>query len=305
MLLQLRSRVPNVAQRVGQRVTEAEVRVLLTGDCEVYKPNGEPLVILRRGAIPTSMSEHAIDALRELKKRGYGSDNRSKYAGLPRVTKVYADGTRSKQTRTRDEHGKIVVVASSVVGYFDRQGGRFPFCRETSFVGREPEKWSTIMPMVEHVAALMKTTCPERYAKQLAQAARTPRDYVIGGTPFTTLTVNNSVAGTIHTDKGDYKGGIGIISVVRRGGYAGGWLVFPEYGVAADLHDGDVIFFNSHDWHGVTEFRDTSPDFERISVVYYFREHMVDCLPPAQELARARERYGNLDALNPSDDPGG
>jgi hypothetical protein len=290
--VQLRSRVASVEKRAGKPVAEADVKLLLVGDCDVYKPDGQPLVMLRRGAISTVMCEGAHEALASLKR--YASDNRGAYAGAKRAISVFKDGSKATNSRTMTEDGKHLAVASAVVGYFDRVGGRFPFCRETAFVGKEPEKWKTIMPMVDRAAELFQKTLPHRYSKQLALADKTHPNFRIGRTPFTTLTVNNNVAGAIHRDKGDYKDGFGIISCVRRGTYQGGWLVFPEYEVGADLQDGDVIFFNSHDWHGVTAFRDTQPGYERISIVYYFRSRMVECGSPEAEMKRARERYGAL-----------
>jgi hypothetical protein len=281
-----------VSHRAGKPTTEADVALLLENDADVYKPDGTPLVSLRRNAIPTEMCEAAYPALHEM--RNYGSDNRGKYAGYERSQARFGDGVLSKQSRTRDANGKIMVVPSAIVGYFDRQGGRFPFCRQTAFVGKEPAKWKSVMPMVHHVAGEMQRAFPARYAKQQAEANRTHKAFVIGTTPFTTLTVNNNVVGTIHQDKGDFKDGIGCISVVRRGEYEGAWLTFPEFSCGVDLRDGDLLFFNSHDWHGVTAFKNAKEGFQRISVVYYFRARMTECGSPAEEMQRARSRYGSL-----------
>lgn len=286
--IQLRSRINNPAFLRGKMLQESDARILLHGDVDVYKPNGQPLLMLRRRAIPHSLTNNAYDALHFLRR--YKTDNRGMYAGAARQQTQFADGTLSKSSRTRQEDGKILHVASAVVGYFDRQGGWFPFCRETAFTASEVARWGTITPMVEHVADLFKQVAPKRYEAQQEACSRC-RDYVIGTTPFTTLTVNNNVApSATHTDKGDFKDGLGVISVVRRGYYEGAWLIFPEYAIGADLNDGDVLFFNSHDWHGVTPMFEQSAKAERISIVYYMRARMVECLPPEQELARAQAR---------------
>ena len=290
-ILQLRSRVSNPDVFRGKLVTEGDVAVKLEGDADVYKPDGQPLCMLRRGGIPAELCAQAYPALHEL--RNHKTNNRGAYAGATRTSPVFADGTKSKNSYTRTPDGKVYSVASAIIGYFDRQGGRFPFCRETAFTGKEPEQWKTVLPIIEHAALLFKQAAPKRYATQLAECKKCPPEYIIGETPFTTLTVNNNVApAAAHTDKGDFKDGLGLISVVRRGTYSGAWLVFPEYRVGADLRDGDAIFFNSHDWHGVTAMVSQSPDAERISVVYYFREKMVDCLPLKEELARAKSLGG-------------
>lgn len=287
-IIQLRSRIPSEHLR-GKLLTAADARVMLTGDVDVFKPDGTPLVLLRRGAIPVEQREHAYPALHELRKRT--TDNRGAYAGATRMAAAFDDGSKSKNTRTRDANGKRFVVASATIGYFDRQGGRFPFCRETAFTGQEPEQWATIVPMIETVANLFKAVAPARYQRQLDEVRKCPREFVIGQTPFTTLTVNNNVApSACHTDKGDFKSGLGAITCVRRGSYTGGLLIFPEYQVGADLGDGDTVFFNSHEWHGVTEMVKETEDAERITVVYYMREKMRDCLPPKEQLEALRAK---------------
>lgn len=286
--LQLRSRLANAEELLrGKMLTEDDVALLLRDDADVYKPDGEPLLMLRKGGIGKELGELAYPALHELRKQK--TSNRGNYSGARRVYGVNADGTRNDNSYTRDAEGKRFMVASAIVGYFDKQGGRFPFCRETAFTGKEPEAWATILPMIQAGARLFKDVAPTRYGKQMAACAKCPPEFVIGHTPFTTLTVNNNVApSATHKDAGDYKDGLGLISVVRRGDYSGAWLVFPEYRVAVDLADGDALFFNSHEWHGVTPMVKLSEDAERISIVYYMREKMRQCLPAAQQLEALR-----------------
>jgi hypothetical protein len=158
---------------------------------------------------------------------------------------------------------------------------------------------------------------PARYAAQLVEATRTEPDWVIPGTPFTTVTVNNTWPTGMHTDKGDLDAGFSTIAVLRRGGYTGGQLMFPEYRVAVDLADGDLILMDAHEWHANAEIRcwcfadeperkrlfgwcDTSKGgcgAERISVVSYFRTEMTKCGTAEDEMARAartRERRGEV-----------
>lgn len=292
MLVQLRTRAPDAKKLAGKVLGASTAKLLLTGDCDVYKPDGEPLVLLRRGALDPVMLDAAYPALHAL--RAYKTDNRGAYTGLVRVAKTrFLDGSKSKSTRTMDEDGKTVSVASAVVGYFDKQGGRFPFCRETAFTAKEVAKWRTLLPMARVVDGLFSKLLPVRHTKQLEACACAPSEFTIAGTAFTTLTVNNNVAPSgVHKDKGDFKHGFGIISVVRRGEYEGALLLFPEYYIGVDLQHGDVLFFNSHDWHGVTPMVKKSEDAERISVVYYMRAAMVECRPPGEQLEALRGQQG-------------
>lgn len=149
------------------------------------------------------------------------------------------------------------------------------------------------MPLAALVATVYEELSPERHWRQQAAAAECKPEWIIKGTPFSTLTVNCNVLGAVHRDAGDFKGGLGCITVHRRGTYQGAILGFPEYSVGVELNDGDLLLFNAHDWHGVTEFEgELSPDHERISVVYYLRERMKNCGTMAEELARAKARSG-------------
>ena len=130
-------------------------------------------------------------------------------------------------------------------------------------------------------------------AQESACKALNP-SWVIRETPFTTMTVNYNVCGAVHKDAGDFKDGMGIITCHRRGVYRGGVLGFPEYGLGVELFDRDLLFFNPHDWHGVTDFVDAQDGFERISVVYYMRADMAKCGSPEEELERVRLQKGAI-----------
>jgi len=288
-VVQLRGRVADalLAKRAGARALRSELALELTGDCDVYKPDGKLLCALRRAAIPAELCDRAYPTLQLARK--HDSDNRAAYAGLPQLQRVKVDGTLSRQRYTVGEDGRNIRLPTAVAGYFDRQGGRFRYCRTTAFTADNVAAWNDLLPMVRHVAGLMRRDMPAPAARQQAYVDGCSQDYVIQGTPFTTLTININVLGTIHKDAGDYRHGIGVISVVRRGTYQGGLLCFPGFKVGADLHNGDVIFFDPHEWHAVTAFEgESSPDAERISVVYYARERMHQCGSHEQELERAR-----------------
>lgn len=284
VFVQLRNRVTGVEKREGGQVVDDDVALLLNDDCDVYKPNGEPLLLLRRKVISPELAEVTRPILRNAALT-YASGNRGKYAGLSRRVRVGPTGIKSNSSDTP-------VVPSIIAGYFDRQGGRFPFCRATAFTAKEVDAWNEVVTLAQHIAEVYEATPPLRsnFQAQMEIVQRTPKDYIIPDTPFSTLTVNHNIAGRIHKDKGDYKKGFGCISVYRQGQYSGGVLVFPEYRVGVDMGDRDLIFFNPHEWHAVTDFTNTEEGWERISVVYYYRNKMVECLPAKEELKRAKAR---------------
>lgn len=287
-LLQLRSKVDekSVKALLGKKPERSDFALLLTENGTVYKPNGERLLTLIRGGLTEESAKGAYPFLHRL--RQYRTTNRGNYSGVPRSKKMKEDGTLSNTN-------VAAPVCSAIAGYFDRNP-RYPYCRETSFVSSDPDSWAECRPMIQEVARLFEQHAPDRYASQAAVAKKTHPAYLIPETPFTTLTINNCVAAAYHLDAGDYKPGFGCISVLRRGQYEGCLLGFPAYGCAVDLQDRDVLLFDAHEVHGNTAFHGTvgeeGVEFERISVVFYFREKMIDCLSPAKELERVKKIRG-------------
>ena len=99
----------------------------------------------------------------------------------------------------------------------------------------------------------------------------------------------------VHQDSGDYKEGFGNLITYREGSYDGGYFVLPEYGVAIDLHNTDILFVDVHKWHGNTEYINCSEDWMRISFVLYYREYMYKCESPTKQLQTIKqEKTGYL-----------
>lgn len=289
---------------LGKKALYADAPLITTsGDVSVFKPDGTKLCTVLRGSIPTELIDEAFPFMYEM--RHHETNNRGAYAGSDRVlmdglgpninlgnhyVSIKKDGTTSRTKRA-------ALVRSTSVGFLDRSP-RIPYCRQTAYSTQYPEKWGAALPFIQHVSALFQQTIPDRYAAQLHAAKSTHPAFVIPATAFTTITVNNTVAGAFHTDKGDFKPGFGAMVVFRRGHYRGAEFVFPKYGIGADLQHGDIIFFDPHEVHGNIPFHDTkgreAEDYVRISMVFYFRQRMVDCLEPKAEVERAKALRGSL-----------
>jgi hypothetical protein len=283
--VQLRSMrgAEDIARWRGKRLKAAELFLVADGgDVDIFKPSGEPLLLVRRGVFPDSLRDPAFAAF-EKAARDYLSMNRASYGGL---TSVRKPGTNT--TQTVDEHGNNAWVQSAVVGFMDPQGGRFPYCRHTSFVAKEVVHWPQAMQAARVAGDAFKEWLPDRYAAQAKEAARSHPTWIIPGTPFSTITANRNVIGAIHRDAGDYPEGFGVITCHRKGSYRGGVLGFAQFGVGVDLRDGDLILFDPHAWHGVTEMFDKSEDAVRVTAVYYLRAKMSACKSPEEEFSKAR-----------------
>jgi len=259
------------------------------GNVDIYDKTGDPIACVRRGIFTDEQLDSAYPAFRHMRDdRNFWSDNRGQYSGqIERIHKVKKDGTISRQGRCKS-------IASGIAGYYESIGGRFKFPRETAFLQKHPDLWELMQPIFRISARWMQTVTPKRYANQMEAVKKTSSDWVIKDTPYTTITVNNCVASAYHTDNRDLKDGMGCLMVFRRGEYKGFELVLPEYRVALNLRHGDLLFFNPCAWHGNIPVHDAvgeeGEDWERISVVMYFRKNLMKEPPKAEALARVKER---------------
>lgn len=298
-IIHLKSKVKQAdAKReyLGKMLDENSYDALLTGGGRVYKPNGDLLCVLIKKAVKEEIWRAAFPALHWMKRMT--TDNRGAYSASPTLTPTLKDGTQGKQTRADK-------VSSIVVGYYDRSP-RFPYCRQTAFTANEVEKWETLVPLCQEAGRAMQREAPKRWEAQMAAVAKTHPAFVIPGSPYTTMTVNNTVRAGCHYDAGDLKAGIGCIMAMRKGCWTGNYLVFPEYRVAADLEDGDLLLFDAHEMHGNTKMIALHEDActcdheheevknERVSVVFYFREKMQECFSPEKEAKLAAKQRGDL-----------
>lgn len=292
--IQLRSKLlrSSAENLIGKYVGAESYSALITSDATVYDISGQRLLVYAKGAIPDDTIEMALPALRSLK--GQKSLNRGAYAGSGRAKNERADGYVSNTN-------EAAPVASSVVGYFDRYP-RIPFCRETAFTANQPAPWASLQPLIQAVAQAYCAMAPDKYMAAMKVVSATHKDWIIPSTPFTTLTVNNTVRAAVHTDKGDLKAGLGVIMAIPSSGTRGCELIFPEHGVAVELGRGDLLLFNSHEMHGNGPFAvderegrsDDEAGGERVSIVFYYREGMRECGSMAEEQQRAKHLRGSL-----------
>lgn len=155
----------------------------------------------------------------------------------------------------------------------------------------EPFAKATIQTAAEFMMLrVFQRECPNRYAAQMAAVKRTPKDFIIDGTAFTTITVNRNWQTAVHRDEGDLQAGFGVMSVIRAGTYDGCYLVFPKYEIAVDMRSRDVLLADVHEYHGNTTIIGTKGAYDRISTVLYYRSNMRFCGTPAQELERFKRR---------------
>ena len=264
--LRLRSKISQdeLKQKVGKLLTDEDYNLLIHKDTTIRGINGEILAVYQRNVIPEDIVNNTYPVLHDLKK--YQTNNRTLASGLPQY-KRDTGGTRTDTIKPR---------ASTTIGNFDPKQNR-TYWRLTAWSGKETEKYEELFPLFQFIGKEMERVAPKRYKAQMEFVNRTHPDWVIPNTPFTTITVNNSYPTGVHTDKGDLDEGISTLAVITKGEYEGGYLTLPEYRIAFNVGHRDLLIFNAHEWHGNTKLNMLSDDAERISVVCYYRENMVDC----------------------------
>ncbi len=276
---------------VSRTLDERDYNLLLNpagGDVLVYMPDGRPLACYLPGVLSNVMDE--VDAYGILHPlHSSMTNNRGMASGSRRIERGAGGGTRSDAMN----------VSSAILGAFE-PSGVYRYCRMTEWTGSNLPEWETLAPLFRVIARYLEERVTERYNVQMEATRKTDPGWVVPGTPFTTITVNNSYPTGVHKDQGDLVDGFSTIACVRRGEYEGGALVFPQYRVGVDLQDGDLLLMDAHQWHGNTRMTCACGErivnkfcsycgAERISIVSYFRAKMADCGSPEEELERAVE----------------
>lgn len=260
------------AKLKGKFLTNKHWNTLITEDCDGYDNNGNLLFRFRKGAIPHNVVKQGYEAFK-------GSIQFTDGRGI-------TSGESKKRIRKDGSVSNITVgnkVYSGNVGFMDA-GAMIHYCRKTAFARDHFEQYTAGVPFVNYIDEKYKELCPIHYKKQKTIADSTNRNYIIGDTSFTTVTVNKNFRTACHQDAGDYRDGFGNLIVYREGSYDGGYFVMPEYGIAIDLHTTDLLFADVHKWHGNTDLYNQSEDYLRISFVMYYRENMFKCASPSEEL---------------------
>lgn len=249
----------------------------------VNKEDGTPLLVLCKGA--AGHTQEAIEAIAKFKAP---ITNRGTAVGIHAKgghKKINKNGMRTKTVQIPWEIAKQ--SDSGILGYFDRSA-RYPFARETSFSQQRPKEWRKFQPFVKSVANVFEEHLPQYFKIQQAIASLTPSDWIIKGTPFSSITVNRNFQTATHKDAGDLAEGFGVMAYLSVGQVSGGYLVLPEYRIAARLEHSDIVLFDVHAWHGNTPLIKHTLDAQRITCVFYYRENLLRCGDSAYELARAK-----------------
>ena len=197
------------AQRTGTFVEEHEIDHIIDYDCDAYDAEGNPLFMFRKNVIPTSLCRSAYSALRSA---ATPTDNRGDAAGefyvsddkVLSVRQGVIDGDKKQKrfkNKTRDgyvsKQNRAKMVKSGIIGFFDRTL-RFPYCRQTAWTEKNFGQFKEAYPYIKRISDEFKKACPERWEAQNKVVQDTHKDFTIGDTVFTTLTVNKNCRTALH-----------------------------------------------------------------------------------------------------------
>ena len=168
-------------------------------------------------------------------------------------------------------------VLSGIAGWFDRYP-RIPYGRATAYTQNHFDKFKLAFPFLQSLNRGFKELLPWRWQNQKNAIDKIDPAYVVPGTVFTTITVNKTFRTAAHYDAGDFTDGLSNLLVLsNNGNYSGGYLVFPEYRIAVNVRPGDLLLVNNHEiMHGNTPIVTHDEEAERISLVCYLREKMLE-----------------------------
>jgi len=249
-------RAAEAAALVGQYIDGDHYDLLIKGDALAFKPNGEVLFNLVKNVIPQQLCNKAMRILW----------NHAGGHSIKNTSRKTAIGPESGDDSSRD----------GVIGFLDRQGGRFPYCRATPFNLNHPERFFGLMPFIRAVDEVFQSYQPDRREAQMRKVRATCPDWMISGTAFTSITFNRNIRTKAHYDKGDYPEGMGVICALGKWCY--GELIFPRFRVAVSFEPGDVLMGDVHELHGNAPFYG-----DRLALVFYYRRRMDECLAPEAE----------------------
>ena len=168
-------------------------------------------------------------------------------------------------------------VMSGIAGYFDRYP-RIPYGRATAYTEKNYDKFALSFPYLSKLNQQFKDLLPVRWGEQNASAQKLDPRFRISDTVFTTLTVNHNWRTACHRDAGDLHEGFSNICGItgpEKKGWKGAEFILPEFRIAINIQPGDMLLVNNHGGiHGNDAL--IGDDNDRLTLVSYFREKMVD-----------------------------
>ena len=267
-----------------------------------YKENGDVLFVFVKNAILKENREDYIIAIKSNAKTK--TKNRGTASGVAVVNRLpkdavaicKADGSEPANKRLvsvqyKRADGTICgrcqsnAVRCGCAGYFDAVAG-LP-CRMVGWSTKNPARHLKLEELCEEIGKTHKENEPKSYEFQMSKSHK---DYLMGQSPYSTLTLNYDFRTAAHIDRGDLQNSLSTLTILEEieNNYEGCYLGLPEYKIALNVKSGDTLIFDAHEYHANTEMKVLSdklpiddltgnPFGGRISIVAYLRNRIGDC----------------------------
>lgn len=296
--------------KTGNYFNEDIIKHFIDYDCDCYDENDNLLFKFRKNIIKNNdlalKCFHKVALNRDNSRGASGGEIDKNSNFFKNILKsdesVILDNKYMYQKKGQTtKHSQYIY--SSAIGNFDtthRFGQKLP-CRMTRITKRYLNQLVEGIDYLEELSDLYKLLNEKKWEEQYEVAKH--KDWNIGLTPFTTLTINRNLRTGLHQDKGDF-GGWATISVVEEGKFNGGYFMMPKFGVGIDIRQGDLLCADVHQFHCNSELYTTEEQdkyneenckmykdviinmnvkgseykFSRISFVAYCRKNMNKCI---------------------------
>jgi hypothetical protein len=243
------------------------------------RPDGTPLYVFIKNFIPYPLCVSAYPVALAVAGNPVIGGTRAIAAGSFMAPRTRTDGTKGKRYEVAFQP-HLEGAKNGIAGYYsDRHLQGKLDCRLTAFAAERSDEFEELLPLTRKAAEAFREYLPERYGVQAEAASRIDKRFVIEFTPFTTITINRNWQTAAHLDEGDLQSGFGVLTLLTAGEFSGGELAFPKYRIALDLKMQDVLLCDVHEVHGNLPIVGTQGDYERVSLVFYLRENMLEVCP--------------------------
>lgn len=269
---------------------------IIREDCDLYNiDNGELIFSFKKNVVPKEL--YNLDEKIITYASSY-SNNRGDAAGITNIKDLQKgmEHWKNHPVEVIDKHGNPLPedhqqttsfikmkngeinkrkrsnqAMSNSIGGYDKSNV-YP-CRLTNWTKKNIEQYKSLFPLSKCISDLYFSYVPDKWLYQYEKYSKSPKEFVIPETNFSTLTINRDWRTAAHKDRGDCKEGLTAFTVKELDNFEGGELCFPNYDIGIDIREGDLLLFDPH----VTHCNNKLTKNGRVSFVFYLREKLDKC----------------------------
>tara|TARA_R110001599_G_scaffold353791_1_gene597775 strand:+ start:106 stop:981 length:876 start_codon:yes stop_codon:yes gene_type:complete len=273
-----------------------ECKNIISTDCDLYNiDTGELIFSFKKNVVP---KEHYNLDKKVITYASEYSNNRGDAAGITNINdlKKGMEHWKNHPVEVIDKHGNPLPedhqqttsfikmkngvinkrkrsnqAMSNSIGGYDKSNV-YP-CRLTNWTKKNIEEYKSLFPLSKCISDLYFSYVPDKWLYQYEKYSKSPKEFVIPETNFSTLTINRDWRTAAHKDRGDCKEGLTAFTVKELDIFEGGELCFPNYDIGIDIREGDLLLFDPH----VTHCNNKLTKNGRVSFVFYLREKLDKC----------------------------